>query len=434
MLNNSVDEERVNYVNALKLENNMYIDFRNWIRNLLNSYEFINERKEIEKIIESEQVLYEKIKSIGKIIKDMTKGKIVFEEMNQMEINNFLENSESFLSNTNKIYNKINIINGLNNSNVYFNKLGDELIRYKRIRNYLLNPMEVLPLNRDYSVNSNELLIMMTLLTKDYLDSLIPYEKNKYIINNSYYTAEPNKHFDYVNNFNQFEISKGIDSNLRDDLSKVIDNIGKIPGKLYADLPNHYKLITFNKSIESNYLLILYLIFLETKKLLSIEEIKKELINEFNKFNKNQLYKLLVSDGKKKLVKENIDNNKNISSLVNNQYYYLSITDILVLSRKFNISLLGYSATSFPQTEQAFLKLNENNKDYVYILKFAGIKSNEPSSISIISNSNTLNGIKISKIEGLNKLIPELNKTILITNVNEFINKFILKKKIFIKE
>ena len=45
------------------------------------------------------------------------------------------------------------------------------------------------------------------------------------------------------------------------------------------------------------------------------------------------------------------------SLLENEQPHHKSDIDILVLSRKFNISLLGYSATSFPQTEQAFLKL-----------------------------------------------------------------------------
>lgn len=431
MLNNSVDEQRVNYVNALKLENNMYIDFRNWIRYLLNIYEYINERKQIELIIESQQVLYEKIKSIGKIIKEMTKGKIVFEEMSKSQISDFQENSESFLSNTNKIYNKINIINGLNNNEVYFNKLADELIRYKRIRNYLLNPMEVLPLNRDYSVNNNELLIMMSLISKEYLDSLIPYEKNKYVINNSYYTAKPNKHFDYGNNFNQFDISKSADSDLKDDLIKLIDNINKIPGKLYSDLPTEYKLITFNKVIESNYLLLIFLIYLETKKLLSIEQLKKELVNEYNKYNKQNLLKFWILDGKKNLVKQILDDGKDIETIVNDQYYYLSIIDYWVLSRKFDLSLLGYSATSFPQTEQAFLKLNENNKDYVYLLKFAGIKANEPSSISIISKNQNLGNVKISKIEGLNRLIPELNKTILITDLNDFINKYKLKKIIY---
>jgi len=430
LFNNESDKERETYVNSLKIENEMYIDFRNLIRNLLNSYKFIKERKKIEEILDSQQVLYDKITEICKIIKNMTKDMIIFETMNSIEIENYIENMSILITNNNKIYNKINIINGLDNSVVYFNKLADELIRFKKIRQYLLDPMEILPLNRDYNINNNELLIMMSMLTKEYLDELEPYKKNQYIQNNSYYTAQPIEHFNYKNSFNQFQIKKG-DSDINIEIEQIIDNIGKIPGKLNDDFPKDYKFISLKNLLDSNYKLLIFLNYLTSNKIINIDDIKSLLVQEYIKFNLTNVLKFWLLDGKKKYVKEIINNSSDISTTVLSPYYYLSLFDFWIISRKLNIPIIAYSATYFPQTNESFIKLNENKGNYIYMLKFAGTKNNDPTNISIISQTHNISGVQISKFEGLNNLLSEINKIDYINDLNDFVNKYKLKKTIF---
>jgi len=80
-LSNEVDKERVEYIKKIKLETNFYNVFRNTIRILLNKYENIKLREEIEEKVKSGYTLYNiKLSSIIKNLKDLVNGAIIFSD------------------------------------------------------------------------------------------------------------------------------------------------------------------------------------------------------------------------------------------------------------------------------------------------------------------------------------------------------------------
>ena len=75
---------------------------------------------------------------------------------------------------------------------LYYVRAADELVRYKRIQLFMLEPRRYLNItNVDYSINENEILLLASLLNDTYFDDLEPYNKNSYVKNISYENAEP---------------------------------------------------------------------------------------------------------------------------------------------------------------------------------------------------------------------------------------------------
>jgi len=85
---------------------------------------------------------------------------------------------------------KTNLLSNLDNKEIYYSKLADELIRYVRIKQFMFKPKMFLSFtNLDYNLNENEIILLQSLLTQDYFDDLIPDNKSKYISFTSYDTV-----------------------------------------------------------------------------------------------------------------------------------------------------------------------------------------------------------------------------------------------------
>ena len=97
---------------------------------------------------------------------------------------------------------KINLLSKLDNESIYYSKIADELIRYKRIKQFMFEPNMFLSFSDiKYNLNSDELLILQSLLSPEYFENLVPDNKNKFITYNSYDTVEPNITQSYDNEY-----------------------------------------------------------------------------------------------------------------------------------------------------------------------------------------------------------------------------------------
>ena len=87
---------------------------------------------------------------------------------------------------------KLNLLSNLDNEKIYYSKIADELIRYKRIKQFMFEPNMFLSFSDiQYNLYSDELLILQSLLSPEYFDNLVPDNKNKYITYNAYDNVEP---------------------------------------------------------------------------------------------------------------------------------------------------------------------------------------------------------------------------------------------------
>jgi hypothetical protein len=205
-----VDKERVDYIKKIKLESGFYNVFRNTIRILLNDYENIKIREKVESEMAKEYIIYsEKLVNINKLLRELVNDKIQFigDENYYKVINDIstciVKDKEQCNStpnlctisengNCNLILPKQNLISGKINETIYYGRVSDELIRYNRIKSFMLQPQTYLLFgNISYNLRENEIILIQSLLTQEYFETLIPTVANKYIKFNSYDETEP---------------------------------------------------------------------------------------------------------------------------------------------------------------------------------------------------------------------------------------------------
>ena len=87
-----------------------------------------------------------------------------------------------------------NLINQKSNDTFYYGKLADEVIRYSRIKMFIFNPKTVLSFsNLKYNLRENEIILLQSLLTKEYFENVTLAKSNQYITYNTYDTTQPLK-------------------------------------------------------------------------------------------------------------------------------------------------------------------------------------------------------------------------------------------------
>ena len=163
--NKTIDQDRVNEVARIKMESNFYNVFRNLLRILLkNPINKLN-KSFIKETIESPIITYVvKIKKIKEKLHEIMDSHINFVKY-KLKIKDIVQcfnlNQDKCVQNSfcsfspatgNCIlqipkYNKINP--DIENSDLYFTQLSDELIRYVRIREYLFYPRSFLSFPRN---------------------------------------------------------------------------------------------------------------------------------------------------------------------------------------------------------------------------------------------------------------------------------------------
>ena len=156
---NKVDDDRVDYIKKIKLETNFYNVFRNTVRILLIDYENIKIKEKIETEIKKQYITYsQKLANINKLLtKYLVKDKIQFiggpdyYKLIQ-EVSTCIVKDKDSCKNTPNlcaltdgdkcklILPENNLLTGKPNEAMYFNKMSDELIRYNRIKSFMLQP------------------------------------------------------------------------------------------------------------------------------------------------------------------------------------------------------------------------------------------------------------------------------------------------------
>jgi hypothetical protein len=195
--NQPPDENRIDTIKQLSIESNAYNLFRSAVRNLLSYYENRRMKLNINRIIKNKDYGYhEKIDRIERIIKSITKDNVVFGDISKSNGYQCLETKCPIE------LPKKNLITGKDNSVRYFIRIADELVRYNRVRAFIMEPKYYLNVsNVNYKINSNEILLLDSAINSAYLNDTNVFSVNEYIRNITYEIAEPDpdKSQRYVN-------------------------------------------------------------------------------------------------------------------------------------------------------------------------------------------------------------------------------------------
>jgi len=217
------DIQRIQTVKKIALESNFYLAFRSTIRVLLNQYENRIDREKIIRFIHHSHYLYkEKLQKIETILRNISKEHFMFVDydddlivknvkadatdskdlnlslyslneisacMSRCETKNYCVKEDGKCK---LLLPKWHLMSGVNNDKIYFGRLADELLRYKRIHAFMIEPKTFLNItNIDYSIRDDEFIMLQSLLTNEYFDDLVPFQSNDYAKHINYDSAKP---------------------------------------------------------------------------------------------------------------------------------------------------------------------------------------------------------------------------------------------------
>jgi hypothetical protein len=377
---NIVDVEREDYIKKIKLETSFYNVFRNTIRILLNNYENIKIRGQIESEMLKEYIIYsDKLLNIKKLLIELVDDKIQFiGDKNYYKVidevttcivkdNDTCKDTPNLCVVTengkcNLILPERNLITYKQNKYIYFGRMADELIRYNRIKNFMLQPQTYLSFgNIGYNLKDNEIILIQSILTPEYFEKLIPAITNKYVKYNSYDETQPIITQLYDNKIDQ---SIGIKNELvcdKIDKSHITSGIWKkcFPESFIETEYSKYNFCTFNFIID--------LIERKTKEKFTINDIKNQLYDEYKKYlekYKDKIVDILIIEGKKTLGDQVQHGTLSFDNFIYSDNYFLTTLDLWLLINRFKIPTIFITSTTILQT-----RYQENGK-YLYNSQF----------------------------------------------------------------
>jgi hypothetical protein len=289
----------------------------------------------------------------------------------------------------NLILPKKNLMTGKENEEIYFGKISDELIRYSRIQSFILQPQSFLSFgNIGYNLRDNEFIMLQSLLTQEYFETLEPAIINKFVKFNSYDETEPIVTQTYDNKVSTRDLEGS--NNLLESCDKKIND--KISSGIWKKFfPEKFKEIDYSKKIVCTFEIIIDIIEKKTGEKIEINNLKNILYEEYSHYIKNypkQILDNLILEGKKTLGDKVNSNMLTFSSLIYSDNYFLTIMDFWLLVNKYKIPTFFVSTKKLLQTKyekNIFLGYGNENDDFCFILVPA-LKPESVPNYKIITN------------------------------------------------
>jgi hypothetical protein len=410
MTQNNLDEQRVDYIKKIKLETSFYNVFRNTIRILLNDYENIKIRENIEKEISKEYIIYsEKLENIDRLLRELVKDKIQFIGDDNYyklinEVSSCIVKDKDSCSSTpnlcavtengkcNLILPERNLITKKVNEPIYYGRMSDELIRYNRIKSFMFQPQTYLSFgNIGYDLRDNEIILIQSLLTQEYFETLIPAITNKYVKHNSYDEVQPIITQVYENKIPSLDHAIGRKNEI------FCDKITKqhITSSVWRKcFPENYKEIEYSKFNFCTFNFIIDLIEKKTGNKLTINQVKNQLFEEYKKYIGKYISKItdiLILEGKKTLGDQVHAGTLSFSNLIYTDNYFLTTFDLWLLVTKYKIPTIFISQKWILQTryeKHEFVAYGNEDDKFAFILIPGFRPENVPGYKVVLSNDD----------------------------------------------
>lgn len=346
------DSERVNTIKNISLENKFYTAFRTTVRMLLNSYENYELKQKLIGLLDSPNVFYQlKLKKVIILLRVLLKKRVAFGTLSQNVLNNMNEVYTCMTNCKDKTYclskndecklivPKNNLVNQTDNQIFYYGRLADELIRFKRIRLFLLESNKYLNYSdTDYKINDNEALLLQSVMDSENLNKLKPFQTNEYIQTINYDNAEPS--------IVELNYSKSI--SLKERKQACVKNIGKLSGPAKSFwktvFPKDVQEITYHSEVECGYVLMYELFLRFRRNIPGTYDMKKRLVQLYKPLMENHGIKVLdilsKQNNKHDMIEEVINNQVSLETLVMSEQYYLTDLDVWLLCDFYKLPVL----------------------------------------------------------------------------------------------
>ena len=441
------DNERINSIRNISLETLFYTSFRNKIRYLINDYNYKNVKDELVNIINNKQLLYNsKLEKIYNLLINLTDDYISFvdfddnvlEKVNKLKP--FVNKDDIYslcLSNDNKICmpNK-HLVTNVDNFKLYYNRIADELIRYNRIRLFMLNTSEYLNANNvDYSINNNEIVTLSSSLIGFENDkkwsNLKPFNNNnKYINKINYDNSQPyyiDENSQKVNIKQQYG-----DDNIITDYKELYNKCFVKKNKVITTGKKNWRNILHNDAVEivsSNTTICSYLTIMTIMKEKldyqgTIEDLKNELYKAYVPILNNyalKVYNILEKQGKSFQIRKVKNDVNTFENMIMNDDYTFTALDYWVLSIHLNLPIILFNPNGLS---------NVVNDDIDWLVLSGNPEQDSFYFVRMVSNTQynlIMQPSQLRDLQGFQKLINKKNYTNSIQTFYDYITKHKIK-------
>jgi hypothetical protein len=418
------DDLRIKTVQNISLETHFYNSFRNKIRILLNDYANKDIREKIMGILNNSEYLYKiKLKKLEILMKFLLRNDVSFDEISEDALQSIrkqstfisnISNNAICLSNSNKLcIPKMNLINSAaSNENIYFARIADELIRYKRVRLFMLESKKYFNVtNSDYFINNDEILLLNSLIFGNYFDDLIPFDMNEYIQNVTFDIANPRVTTErYSNNVplkEQFYLdSKTVDFQMfSSECVEKTMSIGLGGTRNWKNiLPVQSKETVVRESYLCSYFVLIYVFKKLYNRDESVDSIKIMLWEAYKELFANyqlKIFEILKKQGKREMVDAIKKNKYDFETAIMAEGYYLTSFDIWVLVAHMKLPIILFSHSKLMTNHDMLVCGGDVAKDRFFFVRC------EKEMFRIITPSAELASLpEISKMISTSEFIP----------------------------
>jgi len=429
------DLKRNDAIKKIALESNFFAIFRTVVRNILNQYENRELRKQILDLLDSPNKMYkQKLKLVVELLYDLVGEIIQFQDIAIVDLLTFdditgcskqtTKNIANNSSTSEKLYclregDKYNIpskhlISNLDNEKIYYSRIADELIRYKRIRLFMFQTNFYLNItDSEYKIKEDEFIILQSIIGTDYFKGLTAFNSNPYIKNITYDVAEPSITQTYSN-----EIGLEEQDALENPAAKVQDRfeftvecikkrdkvIGNIQNSMWKRIfPKTVDEIVFKNSVSCSYYAIISVLQDRLKSVISIQNVKAFLWKGYNDLMEKysgKIYSILKLQGKKDIV-ERINDDKatkiDLKTVIFSGEYYITDLDLWILAKTAQLPVVLFSSTKLNQLSPSidWILLGGNVHDKLYFIRSpAQIVADTPPEYHLIADAFPFSELK----------------------------------------
>ena len=359
------DKQRYEVVRNIRLETQFYSSFKTTIRILLNDPSYITLRDQLLEVLNNNRYLYRiKLQKIEILIKHLVRNTVSFDDIDENVLKS-IENVDTCTNNKtpycivkNDNYQlsipSKNLITGIDNEKLYFARIADELVRYKRVRLFMMEPKKYLNIGTvDYKVNQDEVILLQSILTDEYWENMEPFYMNSYISNLNYDNADPNisqKYSSEVSLKQQNNVENEGNKKetgmlcIKDEKNEVIGNNNSKWKKIF---PSDSRETIFTCSRVCGYNLIKSIYNTHFNQNITIDTLKSTLISQYNHYigqHKSKILNILrKQNGKNTMIKRVEQNKMTLEDLIISEEYYITNLDMWVLASYYKLPIMLFS-------------------------------------------------------------------------------------------
>jgi hypothetical protein len=373
-----VDTERVDAIKRIRMESSFYNVFRNTVRILLTDYKNTKQKETIDTIIKSQSTIdSNKLSKIEEQLRILVGEKVQFiGDKNYYKLINdvstcIVKDSAQCSNNTrlcavssdgecNMILPKDNLLTKKENEPIYYSRMADELIRYSRIKSFMLKPQTYLSFsNISYNLRENEIIVLQSLLTKEYFEQLVPDVMNKFSNFNTRDDAKP-----LITQLYENKVAINEDGDNDEICKKSMKD--RITSTLWKKaFPQSFKEADYGPC---SFEIIIDMYETKNGSRLTINQVKNDLVKEYETkyldVYKDKIIDILQMEGKKMIGEQ-------FSTWIYDEKYYLTPLDMWLLVQKYELPTIFISQQTILQTgykEHIFVGYDGLDNNFAFIV------------------------------------------------------------------